>query len=224
MEHTYSFNQVLDELAKGWGVYGVFANPRFGTSTLLMQLVGEFNARREGVAVVISLDMYDSCWMERMKQKDLSTDRLLISDEFEISIARIEVLIHQTPLVSALFIDYYDLLDKRIQCRLYEIAEKYKIPVVVCGKLSRDSGDYDPELRPELYSVVSFKDRCDGNKAWLFSFLALMHRKHKCDRNIGTANRYDISNETELIIKRNWYGKLGSTFMEWDEAKQRFKY
>lgn len=224
MNHTYSFHKILNELAQGWGLYGVSANPGFGTSTLMMQLVEEFNARKEGVAVVVSLDMSEDRWIERMQQKGLSTDRLLISDNIDVTGESFEALINQAPLVSAIFIDYYELLDKAVQKCLPEIANKYKLPIIVNGKLGRDSGDYDPELRPELYTVLSFRDRGEGNKVWMFNFLTLMHRKHKCDRNIGTAHRYDISNETELIIKRNLFGALGSAYMEWDEDNQKFEF
>lgn len=190
----------------------------------MMQLVDEFNARKDGIAIVLTLDLYKDHWQERMRQKGLSTERLLISDDIAVTCASIETMIRQVPLVSAIFVDYYELLGKKVQAELPGIANIYRIPIIVSGKLSRDSGDYDPELRPGLYTVSPLRDRSEGNKVWMFNFLALMHRKHKCDRNIGTAHRYDISNETELIIKRNLYGELGSTFIEWDAGNLSFRF
>ena len=55
-----------------------------------------------------------------------------------------------------------------------------------------------------------------------FDFLALLHRDHDCDRGIGTAHRYNISNTTELIIKVHPRGKVGSIFIEWDEQRKCF--
>ena len=76
-----------------------------------------------------------------------------------------------------------------------------------------------------MHSIGVFRNGTyDGNSAYAYDFLALIHRKHKCDRNIGVAHRYDIQNETELIIKRSWDWKLGSSFIEWDDKEHRFKF
>lgn len=223
MKHTFAFRQVLDGLAQGCGIYGIFANPCFGTTALLMQIADEMNNRKDGTAIVLSVEHSKEQWRRRMQIAELSEERVLISDEIFPTRESIEKLINQVQSVSVMCVDYYALLDKKTQNSLWEISKQHKIPVVVCGKLCRDSGDFDPELRPELFSVSLFRD----NKVILvgaFDFLALMHRNHKCDRGIGTAYRYDVSNETELIIKRNRYGELGSVFMEWDEQKLRFNY
>ena len=224
MNYAYSFNTILDRLAQAWGLYGVFANPGFGTTSLMMQITDEMNKRRGGTAIVVSIELSEEQWRYRMQKADLSEDRIIISDEYMPTNEHIERLIEQIKNVSVVCVDYFELLDQAVQESLRELAKKYKIPIVVCGKLTRDSGDYDPELRPELYSVALFRDANKVNKVLLFDFLALMHRKHKCDRGIGTARRYDVSNETELIIKRNFHGELGSTYMEWDEDKLKFKF
>lgn len=224
MNYAYSFNTILDRLAQAWGLYGVFANPGFGTTSLMMQITDEMNKRRGGTAIVVSIELSEEQWRYRMQKADLSEDRIIISDEYMPTKEHIERLIEQIKNVSVVCVDYFELLDQAVQESLRELAKKYKIPIVVCGKLTRDSGDYDPELRPELYSVALFRDANKVNKVLLFDFLALMHRKHKCDRGIGTARRYDVSNETELIIKRNFHGELGSTYMEWDEDKLKFKF
>lgn len=223
MKHTFSFRQVLDGLARGWGIYGIFANPCFGTTALLMQIADELNNRKDGTAIILSVEYSTEHWRRRMQTAELSEERVLISDEIFPTRESIERLINQEQSVSVLCVDYYELLDKKTKKSLWEISKQYKIPVVVCGKLCRDSGDFDPELRPELYSVSLFRDN-NVILVGAFDFLALMHRNHKCDRGIGTAYRYDVSNETELIIKRNRYGELGSVFMEWDEKKLRFNY
>jgi len=224
MNHTYPFSAIIDKLAQGWGLYGVFANPGFGTTALMMQIADEMNKRKDGTAIVVSIELSEEQWRYRMRKADLSGDRVIITDEYMPTKEHIERLIEQVKNVSVVCVDYFELLDRVVQESLREMAEKHKLPIVVCGKLTRDAGDYDPELRPELYSVALFRDAYKANKVLLFDFLALMHRKHKCDRNIGTARRYDVSNETELIIKRNLHGELGSTYMEWDEDKLKFKF
>jgi hypothetical protein len=109
---------------------------------------------------------------------------------------------------------------------LRKIANRFKALILVNGKLGRDSGDYDPDLRPDMYTINVFRDHMhgNGNQALDYEFLALLHRKHKCERGIGTANRYDIQNETELIVKRNWDWNLGSSFIRWDDNKQMFRF
>jgi hypothetical protein len=39
-----------------------------------------------------------------------------------------------------------------------------------------------------------------------FDIIALLHRKHDCDRGIGLAHRYNVADKTEIIMKVNRFG------------------
>ena len=220
MSYIYPVNYIFDLIASNSGFYGFFANPGFGTTTLMMQIVDEINKRKNGTAIVLSLELSADQWKKRMQELSLSTDRVVIFDNFNMTTGDIEDILRKATNVNVLCIDYITLLDggKADDKELSRIAEEYGIPIVVNGKLCRDSGDYDEELRPELCSLPrNINPRC-------YDFLALLHRKHKCERNVGTAHRYDIQSETELIIKRNGHGNLGSAFMEWEETQRKFNF
>ena len=115
-------------------------------------------------------------------------------------------------------VDYLSLLDYDVCQELPRISKTYSVPIFILGKLCRDSGDFDPQKIPELISV-SYKLL----QLHQYDFLALLHREHDCDRNVGTAHRYNISNSVELIIKINRFGKIGKIFFEWDDQQKRFK-
>ena len=116
------------------------------------------------------------------------------------------------------------MVDPDVPEELVQISKKYSIPILISGHLSRNSGDYDLNKRPELYSVLSI--RRELHRVFLhlccYDFFALLHREHDCDRGIGTAHRYNIKNVTELIVKRNRFGNLNSIFFEWNEQRKCF--
>ena len=220
----YSTKYLIDMLSSQSGLYGLFANPGFGATTFSMQIARAVVDITGGTAIAFSLDLSKEQWCTRMRSIGLSLDRFFVEDYPCPTDQMIEETIKNTENVRIVVIDYLELLDENIWEKLSDIAKQYAIPILICGHLSRNSGDFDPNHRPELYSVKAlfeppFKSRWRAQ----FAFLALLHRNHDCDRGIGTAHHYNISNKTELIVKHNEFGQLGSLFFEWDEQKKCFK-
>ena len=229
MEHCLNFEYILDTMSNNYGLAGIFANYGFGTTTLMMQIIDEINKRKDGIAVVMSNELFKEDWINEMKRMNLSTERVVVYDKTYVTHSDIFNALsvnRGNEKVSMVCVDYIDLMQKESICELREIADRFKVLILVNGKLGRDSGDYDPEHRPDMYTISAFRNHMhgNGNQAKDYKFLALLHRKHKCERGIGTANRYDIQNETELIVKRNWDWNLGSSFIRWDDNEQMFRF
>lgn len=232
MEQTLDFNYILDLMSHNYGLAGIFSNPGFGKTTLMMQIIDEINKRKDGTAIVMSNEsLSKQRWIEQMQRLNLSTERIIINDTSLISHVNIynQLITHcniKKKKISVVCVDSLELLDPASIRELRRIADKFKVLILVNGMLTRDSGDYDPELRPEMYSIGVFRRQIygNGNQALEYDFLALLHRKHKCERNIGVARRFDIQNKTELIIKRNWDWNLGSAFIEWDDDAHSFRF
>lgn len=228
-KHCLNFEYILDTMSNNYGLAGIFANPGFGTTTLMMQIIDEINKRKDGIAVVMSNEFLKEDWINRMKRMNLSTERVVVYDKAYVTHSDIFNALsvnRGNEKVSMVCVDYIDLMQKESICELREIADRFKVLILVNGKLTRDSGDYDPEHRPDMYTISAFRNHMhgNGNQAFDYKFLALLHRKHKCERGIGTADRYDIHNETELIVKRNWDWNLGSSFIKWDNNKHMFRF
>lgn len=209
---------LVDIVMKNNGLFGIFANPYFGTTSLMMKLVNEINKEKEGVSIIVSLDLLENHWKQRMLSMRLSIENIVILDDSCITIEAIESTIIEFQQINVIVIDYLGLMDKVVAEQIKNVSKKYALPIVVLGKLSRDSGDYDPRHRPELYSV---SDLCRRKKIELmeYDYLALLHREHDCERGIGVANRYNISDMCELIIKRNCFGDIGSLFIRHEIEK-----
>ena len=229
MAQGLNFNYILDTMSNNHGLAGIFANYGFGTTTLMMQIIDEINKRKDGIAVVMSNELFKEDWINEMKRMNLSTERVVVYDKAYVTHCDIFNALsvnRGNEKVSMVCVDCIDLMQKESICELRKIANRFKALILVNGKLGRDSGDYDPDHRPDLYTISVFRNHMhgNGNQAFDYKFLALLHRKHKCERGIGTADRYDIHNETELIVKRNWDWKLGSSFIKWDDNTHMFRF
>ena len=228
MEQTLDFNYILDLMSHNYGLAGIFSNPGFGKTTLMMQIIDEINKRKDGTAIVMSNEsLSKQRWIEQMQRLNLSTERIFIDNTPLISHQNIYnhlIAFCNTKKnkISIVCVDSLELLDSEGIRELRKIADKFKVMILVNGKLMNDSGDFSPDLRPEMYSIGVFRNQIQY--AYEYNFLALLHRKHKCERNIGVARRFDIQNETELIIKRNWDWNLGSAFIEWDDDIRKFTF
>lgn len=209
-------------VANNTGIFGIFANPGFGTTTLLMQIGSEMRKVKSGTTIVFSLELGKEQWLERMQRLGLSTNHIIINDEPKPSTEMIVRTIEETPSVNLLIIDYLHLLNIETARGLRNISDKFSIPILIDGPLPRDSGDYHPENRPSLFVVSPYRYPDKGMNISDFDFVALLHRKHDCDRGVGTARRYNIDNKSEFIIEINRFGDNGSLFAEWDEKARLF--
>ena len=81
MEQTLAFGYILDLMSINYGLAGIFANPGFGKTTLMMQIIDEINKRKEGTAIIMSNEAFKrEHWMDQMKRRNLSTERIFIDD------------------------------------------------------------------------------------------------------------------------------------------------
>lgn len=218
----YNMKDITSTISKHSGLYGVFANTSFGTTTLSMQIAGSVVDISDGTAIVFSLELSKEQWHKRMLSIGLPLYSLTVIDEPLLTDQIIENTIKNISNTKLVVIDYLELLTSDTSQQLRSIAKKYSIPILVCGKLSRNSGDFDSDKRPDLISAYALHGARQLVCLQDFDFLALLHREHDCDRGIGTAHRYNISNTTELIIKVNRFGEIGSVFFHWNEQQNRF--
>ena len=201
------------------GLYGLFSNPCFGKTTFMMHLIHEFSGFGEK-SLLFSLELTEQQALDRMNQLKLSSNGLIVFDDplcnFE-TIAKIT----QTEKPQCVFIDYLQLVAGN-RCDLIKdlkrISKLFSIPIFFTGQLHRASGDYDlKNRRPELYdltylfppdtSLLNARSALDN-----LDLIMFLHRNHDCDRTIGTAYRYNISNRAELIIRQRDFSDLPATF------------
>ncbi len=223
MKKNYGINELLNNITKKRGVYGIFANPGFGTTTLFMQIADSIVKKTKGTIIVFSLGLSKEQWQQNMRSRGLSVNNVEVCDSAILSVNEIESAIADKNNVKLVIIDYIELLDGNVCQRLPHISRKYSVPILICGQLSRDSGDFDVNKTPELISVYSAHPTNNFLKIQQYDFLALMHRKHDCERGIGFAHRYNIDKSVELIVKVNKFGDLGRMFFKWNERRKLFK-
>lgn len=218
----YGIKDLINTISTQSGVFGIFANPGFGTTTLLMQISASIVDKTNDTVVVFSMGLSKEHWYQRMLGKRLSTDGVEVIDSVGLSGDDIESAIKNFKNTRLVIIDYLQLLENGVCQKLPRISEKYSVPILLCGKLGRNSGDFDENKTPELISVFYYQSPRCFLPLEQYDFLALLHRKHDCDRGIGFAHRYNISNTTELIIKINRFGEVGRIFFEWDDKRKCF--
>ena len=80
-EHCLNFEYILDTMSNNYGLAGIFANRGFGTTTLMMQIIDEINKRKDGIAVVMSNELFKEDWINEMKRMNLSTERVVVYDK-----------------------------------------------------------------------------------------------------------------------------------------------
>ncbi len=199
---NYDFlKQLANYMVSRKGLYGLFSNPGFGKTTLLMHLIHEFSGFEEK-CLLFSLELSKQQVLDRMNWFKLSPDGLMVLDSplcnFE-TIAKIT----QAEKPQCVFIDYLQLVDGD-KCDLIKdlkrITKQFSVPIFFTGTLPRASGDYDLLYRrPELYDLTYLfsPDTSLSNARFALAKMDLimfLHRHHDCDRGIGTAYRYNISN------------------------------
>ena len=230
MKTNYDMKDLINTISTKSGLFGVFANYGFGSTTLLMQIASAVADINKGTVIVFSPEWRKERWYGRMQSIGLSTENFVVIDDFSLKRETIKTAINNTKNVKLILIDYIEVVDPDVPDELVQISKKYSIPILISGHLCRHSGDYDLNKRPELYSVPSITIRRElptsPHRVFLYlccyDFFALLHREHDCDRGIGTAHRYNIKNVTELIVKRNHFGNLNSIFFEWNEQRKCF--
>ena len=203
------------------GLYGLFSNPGFGKTTFMINLIQEFSKSGEK-SLLFSLELSEQQVLDKMNRFKMSSNGLRIFDNPRCTSDIIAEKI-QMEKPGCVFIDYLQLLDfDKNRCDLLkdlkETAVRFSVPIFFAGQLYRGSGDYDFfNRRPELYDLTYLfpSDTSLGNARCALADLDLvmfLHRHHDCDRNIGTAHRYNISNSAELIIKQKHVPDLPVSF------------
>ncbi len=218
MENGY-FKFLANYMVSRKGLYGLFSNPGFGKTTFMMHLIHEFSGFSEK-SLLFSLELPEQQVLDRMDRFKLSSDGLMIIDSPRCNS---EIIAEKTQVEKpqCVLIDYLQLVDGN-KCDLLKylkrIAEQFSVPIFFTGTLSRASGDYDfLDRRPELYDLTylfpSETSLSEARSALAaMDLIMFLHRHHDCDRGIGTAYRYNISNRAELIIKQKDVPDLPESF------------
>ena len=200
-----SIQCVIDAMSRK-GLYGMFSPPGFGKTTLMMYIAHKLSVSGHK-CLIFSLEMSREKWIDRMHELRMNTDHIVIDDTMGTDMNRIrEIICREKPQI--VFIDYLALLKDEYAAliRMKRIAYDFSLSVLVSGNLVRSSGDRDPFYRrPDLYDLTYLQSNkgtieemhCAIHSMDLIMFL---HRHHDCDRGIGVAHRYNLSNSAELII------------------------
>lgn len=205
----HQLQHVLESIRRK-GLYGLFSNPGFGKTALLTYFASCFSAVGDK-CLFVSLEIPKELLLKRMHQSKMNTDciKIIESMPFNLNFDEIaETIVSESP--KAVFIDYLLLIDHDPTLSvksLKSLSEQLSIPIIFTCPLPRCSGDYDLfERRPELYDLTYLFPRQKTineihNSIRLIDIIMFLHRNHDCERGIGTAHRYNISNSVELILK-----------------------
>ena len=212
------------------GLHGLFSCPGFGATTLMMHLIGAA-ADSGKKSLVFSPAEYDRQeWIEKMRQMKLNTDGVSVRDESALTTETIISTIQEEKpaivFIDNLFCcDSRDILIERMLLtgswlqtirRLNAAAGKLAVPILFNAPLYRATGDWDLfDQRPELMDLLSLLsgEKVDDRFVALsnIDLIMFLHRHHDCERGIGTARRYNVSNHAQLIMKQR-YGEC----FKWD--------
>lgn len=205
----HQLRNILESMRRK-GLYGLFSNPGFGNAALLTYFASCFSAVGDK-CLFVSLEIPKELLLKRMHQSKMNTDCIKIIESMPLNLNFDEIaetIISESP--KAVFVDRLRLIgpDTVLSIKsLKSLSEQLSIPIVFNCQLPRCSGDYDPfERRPELYDLTflfPLQKTIDEihNVIRLIDIIMFLHRNHDCERGIGTAHRYNISNSAELILK-----------------------
>lgn len=206
MTHLSTMNQIFDIISEKDGIVGIHARPSVGKTTFMLQIVDEVNKRKDGTALIFSLEASKEWLLRRMQQLDISSDCVVIDDTPHVTAEHMEAKIKQVGNVSFLCIDYLQLLEDAVCKRLTKIAEKYGIPIIINGVSPREYGQKEKLAQ---CSVLDFSNCC-SNHFLTYDFLAFIYRE------AGPA--------AELIVKKCWDYDPINILMEWDDQETKFKF
>ena len=227
-------DNLIDALCSKAGLYGLFSAPFFGKTSLVMYMAARLS--RNGLKpLVISLECSKEQWFKRIDEMMMryNSSNFSVFDVAGITTDEIrDIIICEKP--SIVFIDYLQSLDDP-RCdsiiTLKNISKECSTPILITGQLPRSVGDYDGfDKRPELYDLchtLAFSnDSFELIRKAISSFdvILFLHRHHDCDRNIGTAHRYNVSEVAELITKQSPWSLFSVDFELPERCVFDFKY
>lgn len=123
-------DKVFSILTKTNGLLGIYANVGFGKTTFMLQVVEEINKRKNGTAIIFELEEVKRQIQKRIIDLKIDNERIILCDDSKLTTAKIENYINQAGLVSILCIDNLSLVDEVVANELYNIANKYQIPIL----------------------------------------------------------------------------------------------
>lgn len=221
-----NFDSMCNMIANTPGVFGVLGAWEFNLDTLQSQMVLEITKIKGGKACIFSLKWSKEQYLKSLDMSSIPADSFFVDDLEEngkyyfLTVERAKRMIDIVENLSVIAVDYLALLNDYNVLEFFKnISKTRSIPVLFTGHVSRGMGDYTIHRRPLLRDICRpFNEQIIALD--LFDWIAMVHRDHECDRGIGTAHRYNISKETELIISKNRFGKKGKVFMRWDDEKK----
>ena len=199
---------VVDRIFSTAGVYGIFARPGFGKTSLMMYFARTM-AETGSKSLVFSLENDKERLLKLTHMCEMNSNDVVIHDAPQADVETLrEAICTEKP--NLVCIDNLRLLcgdTVSIMKELDELSGSLSVSIIITGSLPRSCGDYDAfSRRPELYdltglvpleSTVSDYRRFIGS----FGFIMFLHRCHDCERRIGSACEFNLSFSSELIIK-----------------------
>ena len=196
---------------KAKGLYGLFSRPGLGKTTLMMYLIGGF-AQNGGKSLVISTELSEESFIERMRRMKMDSSGVTICDKPRCGTGDIESLI-RSERPDAVFIDYLQLLEgetAEVLKALKELSERYSLPIVFNSQLGTTSGDYDAfDRRPQLYDLTYlFSPETSLRQAHeaidSVDTIVFLHRRQVVARGNGTGSRCYLGDAAKLVrLKKN---------------------
>ena len=223
MKKQFSLHDLCLDISKG-GLHGIFANPEFGNSVLGMQLANEVSVIRGGYVYVFSGERSKEQYIKLMFEVGINSECFIVddniiwdSDDLTRYIQRRESRTDKISVdkIGVVLVDYIGLYTPLAQ-RLRKFTEEFGIPVIILGNLPRNSGDFDSEYKPELYTVREHFETLI--RLYDYSSFMLFHREHDCNRSTGSVYRYNIGNKCELIIKHSVTRGPCHVYFEYNEG------
>lgn len=217
MAQLSTMDQIFDIISEKDGIIGIHARPGMGKTTFMLQIVDEVNKRKDGTALIFSMEEVEAKLMQRMQRMNVSCDRVVIDDAPHPTAKHMKTRIKQLGKVSILCIDYLQLLENAVVKNLTEISKEYGILILTNGTSSRE---YEQKEKLEQCSALDFNNRY-ANHSPTYDFLAFIYRNAGY---VGTAHQYHVSNHAELIVKKCWNWDPVNVLMEWDDKETKFKF
>lgn len=208
--HT-NIDDYLCDLKNNPKLYLLCSPVGFGKHKLFMHISRLYIERKQGRPLIHTLELSEQQWKDEMSRYGFDATEVIVdeSNPCTIEMIRENIEKHSPAIVMIHYLGLID--DEEAIPKLKQLSKETAVPIILSVDLARNCGDHDPmHRRPQLFDLLSihyyqdktvseFRRDIDSNDISVM----FLHRNHDCERGIGTAHRYNISNMSELMIDNN---------------------